>query len=137
VSSDERSSGIRQRRILAIDDDPVTLAQYRDVLGDHYQVHFALNGEQAIEIIDHLPPDLIIVDVRMPGDSGPRVIHKLRRYTSVPVMMISGYPQDVSEDDLIRLQVHSALIKPVSAEILLYEVDSLISAHNLQLNPAL
>jgi len=137
VSSDERSSGIRQRRILAIDDDPVTLAQYRDVLGDHYQVHFALNGEQAIEIIDHLPPDLIIVDVRMPGDSGPRVIHKLRRYTSVPVMMISGYPQDVSEDDLIRLQVHSALIKPVSAEVLLYEVDSLISAHNLQLNPAL
>ena len=128
---------MRLRRILAIDDDPVTLAQYRDVLGDHYQVHFALNGEQAIEIIDHLPPDLIIVDVRMPGDSGPRVIHKLRRYTSVPVMMISGYPQDVSEDDLIRLQVHSALIKPVSAEILLYEVDSLISAHNLQLNPAL
>jgi len=128
---------MRPRRILAIDDDPVTLAQYRDVLGDHYQVHFALNGEQAIEIIDHLPPDLIIVDVRMPGDSGPRVIHKLRRYTSVPVMMISGYPQDVSEDDLIRLQVHSALIKPVSAEVLLYEVDSLISAHNLQLNPAL
>lgn len=128
---------MRQKRILAIDDDPVTLAQYRDVLGDAYQVHFALNGDQAIEIIDHLPPDLIIVDVRLPGDSGPRVVHKLRRYTSVPFMMISGYPQDVSDDELIRLQIHAALIKPVSAEALRYEVDSLINAHNIQLNTAL
>lgn len=57
-----------QKVVLAIDDDPVTLSQYRDVLGDRYNVRFALNGEQATEIIDQTPPELIIVDVRMPGE---------------------------------------------------------------------
>ena len=128
---------MKRKTILAIDDDPVTLAQYRDVLGDLYDVRFALNGEQAIEILDQTPPDLIIVDVRMPGEDGPRVVHKLRRYTSVPVMMISGYPQDVSEGDLMRLQIHAALIKPVAADALLFEVESLLKSHNLQFNEAL
>lgn len=128
---------MKRKTILAVDDDPVTLAQYRDVLGEHYDVRFALNGEQAVEIIDQSVPDLIIVDVRMPGDDGPRVVHKLRRYTSVPVMMISGYPQDVSEDELIRLQIHAALVKPVAADALLFEVESLLKSHNLQFNEAL
>ena len=126
-----------QKVVLAIDDDPVILSQYRDVLGARYEVRFALNGEQAIEIIDQTPPDLIIVDVRMPGESGPRVVRRLRRYTSVPVMMISGYPQDVSEDELIKLQIHAALIKPVAADALLFEVESLLKSHNLQINEAL
>ncbi len=128
---------MKRKTILAVDDDPVTLAQYRDVLGEDYDVRFALNGEQAIEVINQSPPDLLIVDVRMPGDDGPRVVHKLRRYTSVPVMMISGYPQDVSEDELIRLQIHAALIKPVAADALLFEVESLLKSHNLQFNEAL
>jgi DNA-binding response OmpR family regulator len=126
-----------QKVVLAIDDDPVTLSQYRDVLGDRYNVRFALNGEQATEIIDQTPPELIIVDVRMPGESGPRVVRKLRRYTPVPVMMISVYPQDVSEDELINLQIHAALIKPVAADALLFEVESLLKSHNLQTNEAL
>lgn len=128
---------MKRKTILAVDDDPVTLAQYRDVLGEDYDVRFALNGEQAIEVINQSPPDLLIVDVRMPGDDGPRVVHKLRRYTSVPVMMISGYPQDVSEDELIRLQIHAALIKPVAADALLFEVESLLKSHNLQFNEVL
>lgn len=128
---------MKRKTILAIDDDPVTLAQYRDVLGDLYEVRFALNGQQAVEILDQSAPDLIIVDVRMPGEDGPRVVHKLRRYTSVPIMMISGYPQEVSEDDLMRLQIHAALIKPVAADALLFEVESLLKSHNFQFNEAL
>ena len=128
---------MRSKTILAIDDDPVTLAQYRDVLGERYKVHFALNGEQALEIIDKNPPDLMIIDVRMPGMQGPQVLRKLRRYTSVPVVMVSGYPQDVTDDDLVRLQVHAALVKPVAADALLFEVESLLNSHNLQLGVAL
>lgn len=125
------------KTILAIDDDPVTLAQYRDVLGDHYKVHFALDGEQALEIIDTNPPDLMIIDVRLPGLQGPQLLRRLRRYTSVPVMMVSGYPQDVTDDELVRLQVHAALVKPVAADALLFEVQSLLSSHNLQIHEAL
>lgn len=133
----QKQTEIRKKRILAIDDDPFTLAQYRDILGDKYQVFFALNGEQALEIIDQSPPNLIIVDVRMPGIAGPQVVHKLRRFTSVPVIMISSFPEDVSEDELVRLQVNAALIKPVEPQVLLYEVDSLVAAHHVQFNEAL
>lgn len=128
---------MRQRRILAVDDDPVTLAQYREVLGTKHTVFFALDGEQAIEMLDDTQPDLIIVDVRLPGADGPQIVRKLRRYTSVPVMMISSYPQDVSEEELIRLHIHSALIKPVDPDVLEMEVETLLSSHTLRLNEAL
>jgi len=127
----------RQRRILAIDDDPVTLAQFREVLGERYKVFFALDGEQAIEMLDDTQPDLIIIDVRLPGADGPQIVRKLRRYTSVPVMMVSSYPQDVTEDELVRLHIHSALIKPVDPEVLEIEVDSLLDLHSLRTNEAL
>lgn len=43
-------------------------------------MHFALSGEPALEIIDKNLPDLMIIDVRMPGMQGPQVLRKLRRF---------------------------------------------------------
>ena len=128
---------MRQKRILAVDDDPVTLAQYREVLGETHKVYFALDGEQAIEMLDEVQPDLMIVDVRLPGADGPQIVRKLRRYTSAPVMMISSYPQDVSEDELIRLHIQSALIKPVDPDVLEAEVESLLNSRRLNINEPL
>ena len=83
-----------EKRILVVDDEPDTIAYMVALLEDHaYQVVTAPNTEKALVLFDQEPPDLIIVDVMMPGASGLDFIHQIRRSPisyELPIIVISG-----------------------------------------------
>lgn len=79
------------RRLLIVDDDPHLLKSLAIVFEGLYTVETALSGEQAMRQMERCQPDVILLDVLLPGTSGIQLLQVVRRrYPLVPVVMISG-----------------------------------------------
>lgn len=108
-----RASGSRGLRVLVVDDSPTVAAVLGRMLSeDGYEVGTRTNGEEALVAARELP-DLIVLDIVMPGMSGFAVLRALRRdpvTSAIPVIMISGnlkateqfYGERIGADDFIR-----------------------------------
>ena len=79
--------------ILVVDDDPYI----QEALGDRleslgYRVARASDGKQALELIDHQDPQMVFLDIEMPGMKGLDVLREIRaREKDFPVVMITAY----------------------------------------------
>ena len=69
----------RTRGVLIVDDERLNLTVLRDVLEDHYTVHTAASGEEALRLADQVPLDVVVTDQRMPGMTGVELLTELRR----------------------------------------------------------
>lgn len=101
-------------RILAVDDSPDNLFLVQTVLEERgYLVSFAEDGRSALAQIEESPPDLILLDVMMPGMDGYEVTRRVRRNQCrlgfIPILLITAHQQssvveglDAGADDFIR-----------------------------------
>ncbi len=120
-------------QVLIIDDD----ARVRTVLHhrlerEGYEVVEAENGDQAIDIMKHgdhaLTIDLILCDIRMPGSSGIEVIqHFNAQFPSIPIIVLTGYPDMDLAITLLKLGVSDYLVKPVERDALVAAVNKAVS----------
>ena len=82
------------KKILVIDDDPIVVKYIKNVPEDNgYETCSADNTQQAFEQIQNEKPDLITLDLEMPGEWGPRLYRKMSKVPDVkdiPVIVISG-----------------------------------------------
>src|SRR4026209_1076957 len=79
--------------ILAVDDTPTNIALLAGLLGEQYRVKAATSGAKALELAAASPPDLILLDIMMPGLSGYDVLERLQgdlNLREIPVIMISA-----------------------------------------------
>lgn len=118
-----------QGRVLVVDDDPAILDIARRVLSrEGFQVSSALSGEEGLRLARQSVPDLIILDVMMPGMDGWQVLNALRSDTllrEVPVLMQSM----LNERDLgLLMGANEYLVKPVQREELTSAVRELLPA---------
>ncbi|BAU15026.1 sensor protein [Leptolyngbya sp. NIES-3755] len=104
-------------RILVVDDTPDNCLLIQAILQDEgYQVELADSGKEALRTIEQSPPDLVLLDVMMPGMDGYEVTRRIRANPSLPFMPIlltTAYDQpsvaqglDTGADDFIRKPVH-------------------------------
>jgi DNA-binding response OmpR family regulator len=88
-------------RILIIDDDAGCRALLEQTLAEAaFIVHVADDGPKGIELAKSSRPDLILLDVRMPGMNGIEVLHRIRATEStrkIPVVFVAGSPSEVDE----------------------------------------
>ena len=121
-------------RILIIEDDP----DIRDVLklqleqGGH-QVIEAKDGEEGIDLMKKgsnlLQVGLIITDIRMPKVNGVEAIDYIKANApSIPIMVITGYPETELAVSLLQKGVKDYLVKPVEKEVLLRKVSAILSS---------
>ena len=112
-------------RVLIVDDEPYIRELLRDFLtGQGYDVATAATGAQALDVVLSLQPDVIVVDMLMPGLSGRDVLHALGRAgVTVPVILISGNAHIVS-DGFFRV-----LKKPFDLRIMMGNVIAAAVAH--------
>ena len=87
----------RQKEILVVDDDRSVRRMLRRVLGRAgYRVRSAPNGAAALEAAQDTPPDLVLLDVKLPGESGWDVFRRLtRRWPLLPVVIITARPNQL------------------------------------------
>jgi len=88
--------------LLCIDDDEMGLRIRKMMLeAQNYQVVTALSGEEGLAILDSHPVDAVILDYLMPAMNGAQVAHAIKqKWPDLPIVMLSGYPDDVPEDAL-------------------------------------
>ena len=81
------------KKILLVDDEESIHLLYRDEFEEEgYEVHSALSGDEALEKLDILSPDLVILDINMPGLNGIDTLREMKeRRPAMPVILSSAY----------------------------------------------
>jgi two-component system, OmpR family, KDP operon response regulator KdpE len=113
--------------ILVIDDEPHLVRAVRMYLELHgYAVVGAQSGEEALEVVRDCMPDLIILDVMLPGLDGFETLRELRQVSNVPVMMLTSLSEEGSSVRGLRLGADDYLVKPFRQQELVARVQALL-----------
>ncbi|HEY9064585.1 MAG TPA: response regulator [Burkholderiaceae bacterium] len=113
-------------KILLVDDSKTELHHLSDVLGKHgYSVRTAENGEEAMRRLGEDTPDLILMDVVMPGQNGfqlTRAITRDQRFANVPVIMCTSKNQETDKVWGMRQGARDYIVKPVDTDELITKI---------------
>ncbi|MFT3848393.1 MAG: two-component system response regulator [Propionivibrio sp.] len=112
--------------ILIVDDTPDNLSLMSALLRDRYRVKVANNGEKALRVAQTAPPpDLILLDIMMPGLSGHDVIRELKANAAtrdIPVIFLTAMSAVEDEKKGLELGAVDYITKPISPPIVLARV---------------
>jgi len=124
------------QRILVVDDTPQNVKLFTDLLtAKGYEVTSAANGEQALESIARQPPDLVLLDIMMPGINGYEVCRKIRANPAtalLPVVLATSLDPNQERVKGIEAGADDFLAKPVNQAELFARVRSLLRIKGLQ-----
>jgi DNA-binding response OmpR family regulator len=128
----------KQTKILVIDDDPDIQASVKKVLeSKSYQVIAALDGDEGLRKVVDERPDLILLDVIMPGKTGFEVCRELKTdpryhfFSEIPVLLLTVYPDDREKAHLsmregMMMEAEDYLHKPFEPKELLNRVEEML-----------
>jgi CheY-like chemotaxis protein len=106
-------------RVLIVDDEREILTMCESALAPHARVTSLTRGADAFQAASALRPDVIVLDLAMPGVDGWQVCRELRadvRTATIPVIVLTGHDNDDVTPAAIRLGVRAVLIKPCTPE---------------------
>lgn len=116
-----------RRRILIIDDDPQLRETVTIVLNTQdYEVRPAPTGRDGLAQATTVNPDLVILDVNLPDMEGFEVVRELRRFSSIPVLMLTGRSESTDIVSGLDSGADDYLTKPFKADELLARVRALL-----------
>ncbi|HKV12624.1 MAG TPA: response regulator [Thermoanaerobaculia bacterium] len=104
-------------KVLVIEDHPTDLKLINVVLemGGHV-VHQRASAEGAVEAILADPPDIILLDLRLPGMDGPTLVRQLKASAQtqrIPVVAVTAFPDLYRRDDLLAAGCDAYILKPI------------------------
>ncbi len=117
-----------KKRVLVIDDDPsITSLLKRGLSYEGHQVDTAASGREGLNLARELPPDVVILDVMMPGMDGLAVCRLLRAADSnLPILMLTA--KDGTGDQVLGLETGADdyVVKPFTFEVLLARIRAIL-----------
>lgn len=115
-----------KKKILVVDDDPNVRGYLTSLFEDNgYEVHVAVDSSQGFDKAKKIIPDLITMDIEMPGEWGPRLYRKLATddtLNAVPVIIISGIE---GHQEAVK-NAAATISKPFDPEQLIRTIDKLL-----------
>ena len=115
------------RRILVVDDDPMVASTVQRVLRpEGYDIEVALGGAQALEQARAHPPDLVVLDLMMPGIDGLEVCRQLRTGGNLPILMLTARSGTADRVRGLDTGADDYLVKPFAYAELLARVRALL-----------
>jgi len=122
--------------ILLVDDMPTNLKLLNLYLGDHgYNIKFAKNGKEALQKVDEVSPDLILLDIVMPEMDGYETCKRLKenpRTAHIPILFMSALRDTVDKVKGFELGAVDYLTKPMHHQEVLARVNAHINLQQLQ-----
>jgi len=116
--------------ILVVDDEPQIRRVLRSTLSFRgYTISEATSGEEAVEMVGKLKPDLILLDVNLPGISGVEACREIRRSSDAPIIMLTV--RNAERDKVVALDAGADdyVTKPFSIEELLARIRASLRRH--------
>ena len=125
----------KRKLILIIDDSATTLKSAGDVLKNHYELAMASSGEKGIDYLKKHDPDLILLDVIMPGMDGFETIRKIKAMkgkSDIPVIFLTGDLAIESESLGFKLGAVDYITKPFDGDAMLYRIEKILEFEALK-----
>ncbi|MDR5874959.1 response regulator [Halomonas sp. CUBES01] len=120
-------------KVLVVDDEPNILISLEFLMQQAgFDVITADDGEQALAHVQQAPPDLILLDISLPGISGFDVLEQLRQQTAtaaLPIIMLTAHGREVEREKGMALGADDYITKPFSTQALVEKVNALLSGH--------
>ena len=120
------------KRILIVEDDPSVLRATSFILEkEGYEVLTAVDGLGGLKKAKEENPDLLILDVMLPGIDGFEICHSLRaeaQTAQLPILMFSAKGQETDKATGLKVGADEYLVKPVDREVLISKVATWLSA---------
>ncbi|ABZ76472.1 response regulator receiver protein [Shewanella halifaxensis HAW-EB4] len=107
---------MKKARILVVDDDPVCSSLLLSILGDDYQVTTVNTGCDVADIANIQRPDVIFLDIMMPGKNGYQVLKDLKQdpqTSKLPVIIVSALSEQSDENLALRIGADGYITKPI------------------------
>lgn len=116
------------KKVLVIDDDPAFVRMVKQFLTQKgFEVLVATSGGEGLRLLYEQRPDMVLLDVVMPGMDGWQICSRIRDMSHVPIIMLSGHER--TEDDVVRgleCGADEYLLKPVGAKELVARVKAVM-----------
>ena len=126
-------SSVVRKRVLLIDDDPRVRASLKIVLEPLYDVLQASDAHEGIEMFRKDEPDLVLLDVILPGTDGLAVLQTLRMESKTrPVIMLTGTKSVKTAVDAMKLGAEDYLSKPFDVDELRIVIDRVLNSSELE-----
>ncbi len=121
-------------KILVVDDEVAILQSLKGILSDEgYRVALAKTGEEGLEEARRDPPDLVLLDVWLPGMDGLAVLEELKRsFAQIPVILISGHGSIETAVRATKLGAFDFVEKPLSLERILVSIQNGLELYRLK-----
>jgi CheY-like chemotaxis protein len=123
------------KRVLLVDDDPNIrkLARMSLERVGKWEVEVAESGAEAIEIVGKYQPDLVVLDVMMPGLDGKTTLERMRQGgLDAPVILMTAKVQPEEIEEYLKLGALGVIMKPFDPMRLPSEINELLNKHNDQ-----
>jgi len=120
-------------KILIVDDTPANIQILDEVLQAEFDVYFALNGNEALQKIESLQPDLILLDIMMPIMDGFEVCRNLKakdKFKNIPIIFITALGQPEEESQGLKLGAADYITKPFNPDLVLLRVRNHLELKN-------
>lgn len=115
---------MEEPKVLLVDDEEefaATLAERLELRG--FQVSTANDGEEALRLVHEDPPEVMVLDLKMPGLGGMEVLKQIRsNYPKIPVILLTGLGSTRDGIEGMQLGAFDYLMKPIQIEALIGKV---------------
>jgi putative two-component system response regulator len=115
-----------RKKIIAVDDNPENLSALKNTLKDIYGVYPSPSASGMFELLEHIKPDLILLDVEMPEMNGYEAIKKLKsdaQFRDIPVIFLTSMSDEQSKMEGISLGAVDYIHKPFDTPLLLQRLE--------------
>jgi DNA-binding response OmpR family regulator len=118
------------KKILVVEDDPTSKKFLELILQkEGYQVTTASNGLEGLRKVSEELPNLLILDVMLPGIDGFEISHRIRNESKtalLPIILMSAKMQASDQDTAMKVKANAFLSKPIDRQVLLEKISELL-----------
>ena len=118
-------------KVLVVDDEPTVREVVVGYLRrDGHDVSEAPDGTKALELLDAEPPDLVVLDMMLPGVNGLDVLRRVRQVSDIPVIMLTARAEESDRVSGLELGADDYVVKPFSPRELAARVNGVLRRTN-------
>ncbi|WP_033827393.1 response regulator YycF [Bacillus andreraoultii] len=118
------------KKILIVDDEkPIADILQFNLKKDGYEVYCAYDGDEALEIVDEVEPDLVLLDIMLPEKDGMEVCKEIRKKYEMPIIMLTAKDSEIDKVLGLELGADDYVTKPFSTRELLARVKANLRRH--------